>query len=84
MIQSNVPHGEPTSKKLENLIEHAKSLQIDVIFTEEGVDTRTSKVIANELDGKVLVLSPLEVVEDNLSYIEKMEENLLNLKEALC
>ena len=84
VIQSNVPHGEPTSKKLENLIEHAKSLQIDVIFTEEGVDTRTSKVIANELDGKVLVLSPLEVVEDNLSYIEKMEENLLNLKEALC
>jgi len=84
VIQSNVPHSEPTLKKLENVIDLAKSLQIDVIFTEEGVDTRASEVIANELGGRVLVLSPLEVVEDESSYIEKMQENLSNLKEALC
>jgi zinc transport system substrate-binding protein len=84
VIQSNIPHSEPTSKKIENIINLAKSLKIDVIFTEEGVDTRTSEVIANELGGRVLVLSPLEVVEDGSSYIEKMEENLSNLKEALC
>jgi len=84
VIQSNVPHSEPTLKKLENVIELAKSLQIDVIFTEEGVDTRASEVIANELGGRVLVLSPLEVVVDESSYIEKMQENLSNLKEALC
>ena len=84
VIQSNVPHSEPTSKKLENVLELAKRLEIDIIFSEEGVDSRTSEVIANELGGRVLVLSPLEVVEDSSSYIEKMEENLLNLKEALC
>jgi len=59
-------------------------LDIDIIFAEEGVDIRTSQVIANEIGGKVLILSPLEVVEDDSSYIEKMEENLSNLKEALC
>jgi zinc transport system substrate-binding protein len=84
VIQSNSPHGEPTSKKLENVLELAKILEIDTIFSEEGVDSRTSKVVANELGGQVLVLSPLEVVEDDSSYIEKMEENLSNLKEALC
>ena len=84
VIQSNVPHSEPTSKKLENILELAKTLEIDIIFSEEGVDSRTSQVIANELGGRVLVLSPLEVVEDGSSYIEKMEENLSNLKEALC
>jgi len=84
VIQSNDPHSEPTLKKLESIIKIAKSLDIDIIFTEEGVDSRTSQVIASELNGRVLVLSPLEVVEDGSSYIKKMEENLSNLKEALC
>jgi zinc transport system substrate-binding protein len=84
VIQSNVPHSEPTSKKLENVLELAKTLEIVTIFSEEGVDSRTSEVIANELGGQVLVLSPLEVVDDGSSYIEKMEGNLSNLKEALC
>ncbi len=84
VIQSNSPHSEPTSKKLEDIIQLAKSLDIDIIFAEEGVDIRTSQVIANEIGGKVLILSPLEVVEDDSSYIKKMEENLSNLKEALC
>ncbi|HSG74402.1 MAG TPA: zinc ABC transporter substrate-binding protein, partial [Nitrosopumilaceae archaeon] len=41
-------------------------------------------VIADELGGRVLVLSSLEIVEDGSSYIKKMEQNLSNLKEALC
>jgi len=84
IIQSNSPHSEPTSKKLEDIIQLAKSLDIDIIFTEEGIGIRTSQVIANEIGGKVLILSPLEVVEDDSSYFKKMEENVLNLKEALC
>ena len=84
VIQSNDPHSEPTLKKLENIIQLAKSLDINIIFTEEGVNSRTSQVIADELGGRVLVLSPLEVVEDGSSYIKKMDENLSNLKEALC
>lgn len=84
VIQSNDPHSEPTLKKLENIIQLAKSLDIEIIFTEEGVNPRTTQVIADELGGRVSFLSPLEVVEDDSSYIEKMEENLFNLKEALC
>ncbi len=84
VIQSNDPNSEPTLKKLENIIQLVHSLDIDIIFTEDGVNSRTSQVIADEIDGRVLVLSTLEIVEDNSSYIKKMEENLLNLKEALC
>ncbi|MGI0076231.1 MAG: metal ABC transporter solute-binding protein, Zn/Mn family, partial [Nitrosopumilaceae archaeon] len=83
-IVSNEPHGEPTSKTLEEIISLAKEMKIQVIFTEEGVDKRTSGVIAKELGGKALTLSPLEISKTNTSYIEKMEENLVNLKEALC
>ncbi len=83
-IVSNEPHGEPTSKTLEKIINLAKEMKIQVIFTEEGVDKRTSEVIAKELGGKVLILSPVEISETNITYIEKMEANLVNLKEALC
>jgi len=83
IISSNSPHGEATAKTLENVISTAKELNIKVIFSEENVNPRTSEIIANEIDGKVLVLSPLEVSSDG-TYISKMIENLNNLKEALC
>ena len=83
-IVSSNPQDESTSKTLEEIINLAKEMKIQVIFTEEGVDKRTSEVIAKELGGKVLTLSPLEMSDANTSYIEKMETNLANLKEALC
>lgn len=76
-------HGEVTAKTLESVISTARELNINVIFSEETVNAKTSQIIANEIDGRVLVLSPLEIVsEDN--YISKMTQNLENLKEALC
>jgi len=84
-INSNNPHGEgPTPRTLEDAIRLSQELGIHVIFSEEGVDPRTSDVIAREINGKVLILSPLEIFDDNSSYIQKMEQNLSNLKVALC
>lgn len=83
IISSNDPHGETTARTLENVISTAKKLNINVIFSEETVDTKTSQIIANEINGKVLVLSPIEVASPG-TYISKMTENLENLKEALC
>ena len=82
VVSSNL-HGEATAKTLENVISTARELNIKVIFSEEHVNTRTSEIIANEINGKVLVLSPLEILSDE-TYISKMTDNLKNLKEALC
>ena len=84
VLKSNEPHEEPTAKSLENIINLARDLDSNVIFTEEAVDKRTSQVIANEIGGKVLTLSPLEIGDSRTDYIKKMEENLLHLKVALC
>lgn len=78
------PEAEPTAQTLEDITQKAKTLGINVVFTEEAVNPQVSKVIADEIHGKVLVLSPLEVTNINDSYIEKMQTNLSNLKEALC
>ena len=83
IISSYAPHAEPTAKTLENVINKAKQLNLKVIFTEETADPKTSQVIANEISGKILVLSPLEISDDG-TYISRMTENLDHLKEALC
>ncbi len=83
IISATDPHGEATAKTLENVISISRELNIKVIFSEENVNTRTSEIIANEIDGKVLVLSTLEIFSDG-TYISKMTENLNNLEEALC
>lgn len=83
IISSSASHAEPTAKTLENVINKAKQLNLKVIFTEEMADPKTSQVIANEIGGKILVLSPLEIGNDG-TYISRMTENLNNLKEALC
>ena len=84
IIRSNDSHSEPTLRTLEQIINLAKKFNIDVIFAEKALDTRTSQVIANEIGAKVLVLSPIEVGDENSNYLSKMENNLSNLKEALC
>ena len=83
IISSNDSHGEVTPQTLENIISLARELNIKVIFAEESTSTKTSQVIADEIGGKVLVLSPLEIVSDK-SYVEKMIQNLDNLKDVLC
>ena len=83
VISSYEPHAEPTAKTLENVINKAKQLNLKIIFTEETADPKISQVIANEIGGKILVLSPLEISGDG-TYISKMTENLNHLKEALC
>ena len=83
IISSNDSHGEVTPQTLENIISLARELNIKVIFAEESTSTKTSQVIADEIGGKVLVLSPLEIVSDE-TYVEKMTQNLDSLKDALC
>ena len=83
IVATTNSYGEITAKTLENIISIAREQNITIIFSEKTVNIKTSQIIANELGGKVLVLSSLEIVsEDN--YISKMIQNLENLKEALC
>jgi len=84
IVNSNEPNIGPTLKTLETVINLAQTFDIDVVFTEETADTRTSQVIANEIGARVLVLSPIETISDDSDYFSKMVNNLSNLKEALC
>jgi len=83
IISSTDSHGEATAKTLANIISTAKKLDIQIIFGEDDADVRTSQIIADDIGGNVLVLSTMEISSDE-TYISKMNQNLENLKEALC
>ena len=83
------PEGEIRPQNLEQLINFAKQYGIHVIYSEDLLDPRNAQVIAEAIpNGNVLVLSPIEGVntdEQNagIGYIEKMQQNLENLKKGL-
>ena len=78
------PSEEPTAVTLQQIVQKAQNLDLHIIFTEEAVNPRVSEVIADEIGGKVLTLSPIEIHEKNSNYIKRMEQNLSNFKEELC
>ena len=88
-VQGISPEGEILPQRIEQTIRLADDLGLNVIYAEELVDPRFAEVIAQEIpNGKVLVLSPLEGIEKEemdtgIGYLDKMEQNISNLKVGL-
>lgn len=84
VLKSSNPFMEPTAQDIEEVINLAKRLDIEIIFTEEYVNPKMSQIIADEINGKVLRLSPLEIQDEERTYLERFEENFTNLERVLC
>lgn len=87
-IEGLIPEADINPQKVTDTIKLAKQLGINIIFSEENMDPRLSNTIANEINGQVLVLNPVEVIteddqEKGKDYFSTMYENLNNLKIAL-
>jgi zinc transport system substrate-binding protein len=88
-ISESGPEAEVTPARLAEVINVAKNLGINVIYTEELMDPRYAQVIAQEIpNGKVLVLSPIEGLTKSeqisgIGYIDKMHEDIKNLSMGL-
>jgi zinc transport system substrate-binding protein len=63
-IQGISPEGEVLPQKIQEIVELAKNLGINVVYSEELVDPRFAEVIAGEIpNGRVLTLSPIEGID---------------------
>ena len=88
-ISESGPEAEVTPARLAEVINVAKNLGINVIYTEELMDPRYAQVIAQEIpNSRVLVLSPIEGLTKNeqiagIGYIDKMHEDIKNLSMGL-
>jgi zinc transport system substrate-binding protein len=88
--ESISPGSEILPQQITKIIQLAKGLHINIIYSEELVDPRLSQILASEIpNGKVLLLSPIEGIDTekqqnkNVGYIDKMHRNLDNLKQGL-
>lgn len=82
------PEEEPSPKVISELIDIAKTKELEYIFLETLASPKTADIIAEEAKLEVLTLNPLEGLtkkEENNGedYISIMEKNLENLKKAL-
>lgn len=75
--------GEPTPQKIKELVELSKKDKIKVIFMEELASPRVSETLAKEVGAQVKKIYTIESSEGNKTYIESMEENLLNIYSSL-
>ena len=60
---------EPTPQGIASLIKQARENNITVIFASPQFSTKTAEVIAKEINGKVVLISPLEK-----NYLENMRK----------
>ena len=88
-ISNAGPVAEVTPRRLAEIINIAKSLDLKVIYSEDLMDSRYASVFAQEIsDNKFLVLSPIGGLtkydqEVGIEYIDKMNENIKNLTVGL-
>ena len=79
---------EPSAKAVSEIIKQMKEKKIKVIFYEELIDPKVAKAIAKETGAEPLVLhSCHNVSKDELksgkTYIQLMEQNIINLRKGL-
>jgi len=87
--ESISPESELLPQQITKIIQLAKDLNIDTIYSEELADPRLSQTLVSEIpNGKILLLSPIEGINQeeqkkNIGYLDKMYVNLENLREGL-
>lgn len=75
-VENVFAEGEPSTKKLKELVDYCKQNKITTIFMEDMVSPKVSTTLANEIGAKVEKIYTLESKEDNKNYIESMKNNL--------
>ncbi len=90
IVPSGDSHAEPTPGTIQNAVDLARDMGIDVLFAggtpDQDGSTRVLEVVAREIGPHVTIsiLSPIETGHGGSDYVDHMEQNLSNLVEALC
>lgn len=82
-VEGVFAEGEPSIKKLKNLIDYCRASKIKTIFVEDMVSPRVSETLANEVGAKAIKIYTLESKEDNKDYLQSMESNLTKIYDSL-
>lgn len=81
-VESVFAEGEPTPKRLEELVDYCKKNNVNTIFMEEMASPKVSQTLAKEVNAKVEKIYTAESEEDGKDYIQSMKENLDKVYES--
>jgi zinc transport system substrate-binding protein len=82
-VEGVFAEGEPSAKKLKELIDYCKTNKIKTVFAEDMVSPKVSETLAKEVGAKVETIYTIESQEDNKSYIQRMSDNLIKIYNSL-
>lgn len=82
-VENVFAEGEPTAKRLEELVDYCKKNDVKTVFMEEMASPKVSETLAKEVNAKVEKIYTAESEEDGKDYIESMKENLDKVYESL-
>lgn len=86
--QGLAPDSEPTASDLIKLVEQVKKDNVRYVFYEEMTTPKIAETITNETSAKMLLLNAAhnvtkEDIDNNVTFLAIMTENLANLKTGL-
>ncbi len=76
-VEGPFQEGEPTPKKLEDLINFVKSEEISTIFLEEAASPKVSETLARETGSQTVAINPLEASGELLPSLKETYEKVL-------
>lgn len=87
-ISGLAPEADMPPQDIQKVVQIAKDKGVKVIFSEDLVDPRLANTLADEVGAQVLVLSPLEGInetekQEGKTFLDKWHDNLQNLRTAL-
>lgn len=82
-VENVFAEGEPTAKKIQDLIQYSKANNVKTIFMEDMVSPKVSETLAKEVNGKVEKISTIENKEEGKDYLQVMKENLDKVYDSL-
>lgn len=82
-VEGVFAEGEPSIKKLKDLIDYCKGNKIKTIFVEDMVSPRVSQTLANEVGAKAVKICTLESKDGDKNYLQSMSDNLAKIYSSL-
>lgn len=82
-VEDVFAEGEPTPRKMEQLIDYCRKNNVKTVFVEDMVSPKVSETLAKEVNAGVKKVYTLESREDNKDYIQSISDDLEEIYESL-
>ena len=82
-VEDVFAEGEPSAKRLRELIDYCKQKKVKTVFVETMVSPAVSKTLASSVGARVETIYTIESSEGGKSYLDRMKQNLREIYDSL-